>query len=418
MNSRLSFKNSTPRTLFFLMGLFACASSLGIYIGDFGVTFFTIVQMLLVVVTVCFKNIKIKKRNTVLVGYFVFSFISVLINLFVLPSNWNRFNVTTLIAMLFGYGGMYFLFSDCELSLYKKPFIKGLKINIIVQLIWVFLQYALLQTLDIHLNEFVGLYMVKTLPKAQALSGFGWERAELALLFLTGIVLFKSKIIKVIICVAIVLMNSRTALLMLAFLIGGSFVVSRIGFPEKVILFAAAGVITIVVCWLSDAIADRVSALVNGIINFKNDGSGRTHLFYYIELPNLLKSLGIIAILFGFGVGASGYAYNAYSIFNSPVPWTVESTVLANFWGVGIIGFICLYVWLFLQAKVAFKCRNRIFGVYILMIVLGGVLYTLLSNWSMTILIIWTAENRRMGQVACVKKLQQQENKQYVITTR
>ena len=68
MNSRLSFKNSTPRTLFFLMGLFACASSLGIYIGDFGVTFFTIVQMLLVVVTVCFKNIKIKKRNTVLVG--------------------------------------------------------------------------------------------------------------------------------------------------------------------------------------------------------------------------------------------------------------------------------------------------------------------------------------------------------------
>lgn len=395
-------KDKLTAILFFLMGLFACMNSFGIYLGGIGATFFTILQIFLIFYRLLFKGLKIYHKKTSLTWMFLAGIFSTLINFFLLPSMWVMSGLTTMCVTLIGYGAFYWLFSDNELVKYRDDFLKGLKINFLIQLFWAYAQFIAANYFQISLNEAVHLYMPKTLGLSQSVSGLGWERAELALLLMFGFVLFKKNVlIQFLTLICFVLMQSRTAFIMLGFLLLSALFFNdreknQKNMIEYMVLFF---VVIFALAFYWKPILTKLAHLWNSIIHFRQDGSGLTHAFYYMKLAEMLRRIPIIHWLFGFGMGCSGYPYSALYGINSGFVWSVESTILSQLWSIGIVGFVFWLVWMCSQGKRAFRRNNKMVGALFFIIIICSVFYSLLCNWGMTVLILLSAQPKRKSSV-------------------
>lgn len=387
-------KNFFFQICFFISGLSAGMTCIGLYSNNGGITLFTLIQFILVLAGIFFKRprIAIERIKSPFFGLIVCIFISPFINLFFLSDVWRIKSFTNLMSNILGLTSFYLLYSRDEIATYKQYFIKGFKINFIIQMIWSYAQFLFGHVFNISLNYAVGLYMPKILP-VREISGLTWERAELSLVIIVGFILFKDNFL--IRCLAVgclILTESRTAFIMSVVLVFlsldyrkiWSYLVEKKGIKNVLIIMLA---ITLIF-FNRDLLWEFVKNTVINIKQFKRTGSGYAHFLYYSNLGYIFSKISFINILFGFSDGCSGYPYALYLGRSMSYAWTVESTILSFLFSYGVIGFSFWLVWMIKKICLCKKRGEKNMAVLFETVIIGGFFYAILSNWGLTILII------------------------------
>ena len=380
--------------LFFIMGLTAGMSCIGLYSTSGGITLFTFIQAIVVILG--FIGFKISKERIIspYFGIIVCSIISAFMNYLILPAPWKNTAIINLLSNFIGMSSFYLLYSPQTIKKNREYFLRGFKINWKIQIIWCILQFIIGNIYNISLNSSIGLYMAKELP-ATEISGLTWERAELSFLLIIGYVIFKKDyIFRLFSIFCILITSSRTSLIMLIVAViiqiyravRNSIKSNKFRLSLKSIFVVILVFTLIIVYW--GKIYEQIYDVVYRTINYTTDASGYTHFIYYKRLPYLVSNIPILNLLFGFSGGCSGYPLAAYLGKNIISAWTIESTYLDYFFSFGLIGWVLWLWWMIQQIVKSYKNKNSAAGDIFIVCLIGSIFYTVLSNWSLSILII------------------------------
>lgn len=381
--------------LFFTAGLTAGMTCIGLYSKNGGITLFTLIQLLLVLAAVFLRRPAIQgdRINSPFFVLIICIAISPVINCFILPPLWQNRSLKDLLSNILGLASFYLLYGRKDILKYRGHFIKGLKINFVIQAFWTVAQFISGHLFGVSLNYYIGLYMPKVLEVTEV-SGLTWERAELSLVLIIGYILFEDKLfMRLLAIVCLLLTGSRTALIMASVLVLFTFNYKGI-FLRKAnrgIRLKDAAVVLIAIVLLvcfSKTIFDMFSKTFYGIKNYRHNGSGMAHFQLYEKVFLILTNISLPNILFGFSGGCSGYPYSVYVGRNVGLTWSVESTILSYLFSYGIVGLASWFIWMMKSAKVSIMNRQNDIGKLFLVIVIGSFFYSLLSNWGLTDLLI------------------------------
>jgi len=130
--------------LFFLMGLFFSASVLSVNIMGIQMTAFTFLLMLTLLIKIVFElRIKIGKSeiNTPIFWYYVLMCVSTALNMVLIKKEWVQDNIVFTISTIIGVFGYFACFSKEEKKKYFPQLLKGVKINCVIQMVWMYIQY-------------------------------------------------------------------------------------------------------------------------------------------------------------------------------------------------------------------------------------------------------------------------------------
>ena len=311
--TKLNISNRLFEKLFFLLGLTAGMNCIGIYIGSSGVTLFTVVLLVLVLLGYTRKHasIKLERVKSPFFGLIFFILLSPIINFVidVLPSTWTNRSLITLAANFVGFTSFYMLYGKSELLEFKPFFINGLKINAVIQTIWALAQFLLSRLFRISLNYAIGLYMPKVL-NTNAITGLTWERAEFTLVLVFGYILFNNNLLmRILAILCITLTESRTGFIISALLIILSINYKKLFSIRKIrtsIIFISAIFIILAFVFRNQLIG-ILSSTYNSIIFYDSTTSGIVHSRHYLYFFSIIKKISWINVLFGFSDGCYGY---------------------------------------------------------------------------------------------------------------
>lgn len=387
--------NSILEKLFFMAGLTAGMTCIGFYSDNGGVTLFTFVQFLLVLAGLFLKQ-PIIKEDRIKSAFFIFVvciFVSTSVGAFRLPEIYQKKCISELISYAIGMTSFYLLYNEDDLREYGFHFIKGIKINFVVQIVWSIMQFITGNFMGFSLNYQVGLYMPKQLPITEV-SGLTWERAELSLVLVVGYILFRENtILRFLALVCLIMTGSRTALIMSVVLVVFSIDFKRlfqnkngkgINITNSMILL----VVVVVISLFWNNLYEVFDATYTSLINYRYNASGMGHLNLYKYFPVIIENLSLVDWLIGFGSGCSGLPYSLYAGRNVGLVWSVESTILAFFFSYGIVGFSAWLVWMFNCSRKCKKNGKKEIAKLYYIVLIGSVFYALLSNWGLTVLIV------------------------------
>lgn len=381
--------------LFFIAGLTAGMTCIGLYSGNGGITLFTLIQFLLVLAALFLRHpvIQSDRINSPFFGLIICIVVSPVINCFILPPLWQNRSLKDLLSNILGLASFYLLYGRKDILKYRGHFVKGLKINFVIQAFWTIAQFVIGHVFGVSLNYYIGLYMPKVLEVTEV-SGLTWERAELSLVLIIGYILFEDNLfMRMLAIVCLLLTGSRTALIMASVLVLLTFNYKRIllrkthrgiHLKDAVVVFIA---IVLLMCF-SKTILDMFSKTFYSIKNYRHSGSGMAHFQLYERVFLILTNISLPNLLFGFSGGCSGYPYSLYVGRNIGLTWTVESTILSYLFSYGIVGLASWFMWMMKSAKDSIMNRENDIGRLFWVIVIGSFFYSLLSNWGLTDLLI------------------------------
>ena len=148
----------------------------------------------------------------------------------------------------------------------------------------------------------------------------------------------------------------------------------RLAFALKEIRDTETGILDIAV--------DKVVYLLQRIFGLVNDhGSGDAHRRYYTEYFNVLDNSSIPQILFGYGIGCSGYPFTEmFGQYGNHASWAVESDIMNILLSRGIFGFVLYYGMLIFIAIKGFKISYKYLCTTIILII-GGITYNIQFDW-------------------------------------
>lgn len=394
--------NSIFYKLFFLLGLFAGLNVFSVDLKVIDMTVFTFLLMGIVLLKLCIKPKMYLPHNKIdpLFGYYILFYISSFCSILFLPSDWIKANMVAVFSTTVGVFGFYLLFSEEEKCKYLRVFLRGLRINCSLQLVWAFMQFACVEFLALPLNYTLGLRNAKSnLDIAYQVTGLGWERAELCYTMALGFLLFDKLWIKALFVLGVLITQSRTGMILIVLVVLTSInykkIFSQMGkLKIKIITFISVAVAFGAIFVLKDRLISQLTTIIERFSNIRHEGSGLTHMFYYQYIPYILSQINIGQTLLGFGASSSGYPYAAYSeLFEvSKGPWTVESTWLSVLWSTGAVGFVLWISWFVLNIKRFFKVNKKVFSL-MCSVLIGGIFYTLLPNWGMLVLLAFVYAN-------------------------
>lgn len=122
---------------------------------------------------------------------------------------------------------------------------------------------------------------------------------------------------------------------------------------------------------------ERVFTVANGEFT---SGSDATHMRYLTSFPYIIKNTKLINILFGNGVGTSGFVMSKFFNQYTDMVWTIECDWLDIFYSVGAIGWLIIYGNLLFIAIVGYKI-NRKYTIYAITIIASGAFYNFHLYW-------------------------------------
>ena len=293
--------------------------------------------------------------------------------------------------MSIGVGGLSLVFSQSELARCKSYFIRGLKVNAMIQLLWTILQLFFLNVYHIPLNATLHLYNARSeLSLRSQITGLGWERAELCFVLTIGCLLYSNLIIKALMVIMIIITQSRSGIVLIVCAMVMSFdyntFLQRVRKIKPIRIFELLIVLSCIFGVFSQ-IETYVMSLLQRFININNEASGSTHLWYFTQMPKILSNTPVVHLLFGYGGRNSGYAYTLFNGIHKDIVWDVESTWLQFFWSFGVIGWVYWLRWM-ISRIISFRKQDRVCFALFLAVLIGGLGYTLLPNWGLTVLII------------------------------
>jgi uncharacterized membrane protein (DUF441 family)/uncharacterized membrane protein len=291
--------------------------------------------------------------------------------------------LNTLIALL-----IYYIMANTEEG--AECYLKGIKGCCILQIVWGWGQVLLDKVLGIDLNFMLGFaYQHKEgeivynalvshagLLVPTMIIGFLVEKNLLSKLFFIGFAFL-----------------TRNTTVMIAMSCCVFLYVVMVSIPQylchltrhkakRVFLLMTIGML----CWIAapESIKSRfmysftrVISLIDGKMT---SGSDATHLRYLTSFPQIIAESSAINILFGFGLGTSGFQmikrFNQYS--NSI--WTIECDWLDIFYSVGAIGFAIIYGALIYITIAGYRI-NKKYTVYALSMMIAGAFYNFHLYW-------------------------------------
>lgn len=378
--------------LIFMMGMSAGMDALSLKIGTNEMTVFTFLLMV-TVITKLNANTKIylRRRDKALTIYFAITIISSMISFVNVPKEWYRSNIVNLISTVFGIIGFWLLFNDNNLKTSAEIFLKGFKINCMIQIFWALMQFIMCQFFQLSLNSFCGLKKAReSLTLAEQVSGLGWERASLCLTLVYAIILYNNIWIKLVSVFIAVMCQSRSGLILILIVIFVSMDWRKLKHLNsnkilKAILFAVA--VSVLIAVNFELFYKMIVSTYMRFTNLEKEASALGHMSYYQQFPTIITKCYWYQILFGFGGASSGYPYTKFynRFLNIEGGWSVESSWLGIFWASGLIGFILFLHWFF--NKMIYFRHNKVIFALLVGIFIGGMGYTLLPTWSVLTLI-------------------------------
>lgn len=281
-----------------------------------------------------------------------------------------------------------------------KYYLKGIYYASLFQVIWSFLQYIVYSLFTISINKLI-FYDIFKIPEAAhiqtkgssiALTGLCWNVGNMAPLIVFGYLFTKSPIIKLIFVLYSVLSGSRTLLLGMVLCVVLDIIIylfkyRKVTIYKKHIKYFVVGVgfLVPIILLKSDIILkvlkkgyELIGSL--SVQYLTTQSSARIHARYWTTIPQVTNWSKPINVLFGYGIGCSGYPfamlYNQYADHS----WVVECDFINILWNYGYIGFILFYSWYIHNIIKGYKIDKK-YIVLLITLLAEGVMYNVMFNW-------------------------------------
>lgn len=317
-----------------------------------------------------------------------------------MPPLWKEGWATTLIQYLIVFC-FYLFFISGRHNKELMAFIVGIYYAAVFQMIWGYMQFILFE-LGIDLNNLVFRDMLHlidfsathTYNSQLKISAFCWNAANLAPLVIFGFAFSNNAVIKCLFLILAVISGSRTLLIGIAFYIFIAMLLylKRIRFfsaRKCLILSALLFVCIIGVLGNSDVmslLSDKVTSLVNAVLNPDSEGSANTHLKYILTIFEVTGKNDFLSNLIGYGMGCSGYVFSHFYGQSLDQKWSVECDYINYLWSFGYIGFAFYYFWYVKNIIKAYKIDLR-YALLFFTLLFEGIFYNITFNW-VTLLIL------------------------------
>ncbi len=318
-----------------------------------------------------------------------------------MPYSYKKGSVyMTLLLVIMYFASAYLIYMlDCKKI--DMNFIKlCIKTMFILQMHWTIIQYVLFTVMNIDINNIIFVELLGMVEEASAYkvgnyfmpSGFCWHPSVLVPVVVLSYFMFDNYYLKILAVLTSFLCRNSTALICIILCIGVSVLKNVIEILRKrkigkkvlilFIIIATVGFGLAYVTGILDMVVDKVVYLLQRIFGLVNDhGSGDAHRRYYTEYFNVVDHSSIPQILFGYGIGCSGYPFTEmFGQYGNHASWAVESDIMNILLSRGIFGFALYYGMLFFIAIKGFKISYKYLCTTIILII-GGITYNIQFDW-------------------------------------
>lgn len=279
-------------------------------------------------------------------------------------------------------------------------FVKGLKLSLIVQLVWCILQYMLYIQTGIDVNNLIfvdTLHLVERTSRlyrgTYVVTGLCWHPSNLVFVFVLFL-LFYPKWYSWLLCILVALLSKNSTLIIAVLVVASllciskvyeSIVKKKIKFSiKKMIFFVISALLFVMIIVSTGVFSELVNQVENiglRVTGMSGDTSSSVHMNYYLRYLDVVKKSNPYTVLFGYGYGYSGYPitkyYGQYTSLNT---WTVESDIMNLLYGTGVVGFIIYYIWFLSPIRKAAKIDMK-YVIMIFALVICGITYNNQMSW-------------------------------------
>lgn len=391
--------------MFFLCGIFSTMQAIQVC----GNTLFYMSISILIIYQLLKLKFRVNiieniKDNFLMLLFFLTILFSLIFSFNGIPGGWLNANIKKTIVTIVLFGGIVFLFSDEEKNKYKENFYYGFKVSVAIQMIWGWLQLILWDIFKISLNEIIfgKIYgdsegtISWTILKGDSLrlTGISWEPAYFSLALVCGYILSKSIYVKLAYVLCCLLSSSRTGIIVIMFaiimdLVTDIFEKLKYKKESKNVkkAYIIIGIVVILIVFVLPYTRNKIFKYLYDIVNWNKTTSGGTHFNYIKYAPVMLMKMGLLRVLFGYGIASSGLPYNIYfsGEFQSPNPWSVESDVLTLLLGIGLLGCLLYYICI---ANIVLSKTGMEIKKLVISIALAGIFYVYIGTWTLFIVVL------------------------------
>ncbi len=272
-------------------------------------------------------------------------------------------------------------------------FLKGIYISCFIEMIWCYLQF-ILHYKGVMINEVIWKASEVSSQGHLSLTGLNTNAGILipAIAFL--FYFSKSYYIKCLSFALFFLSGNTTMLicgiivLFIEFVRGVKNILIRKKIRRKFLSMCLFSVCIVVAALYGFGLIDRIqSILVNLILRISEvhtnnitNASTYAHARYYTSIPEIISQIGILNVLFGFGLGCAGvpfvYVFDQYP----DLIYVPESDMITYLYNIGIFGTIFFYGFLTFLCKKSIK-NNKEICYFVISILISGIFYGMQLNW-------------------------------------
>ena len=321
-----------------------------------------------------------------------------------MPYSYKKAAVVMTIYMIPFYLALYYMLmmlnrSETFLAVLRR----AVKIMCLVQLCWIPLQYVLYHVLHFDINQAIfvdALHMVDNASFFRSWeyhpSGLSWHSAVLAPMFVFAMVMFESVPIRLLVLLDAAICGNTTSLIgvLLSAALLICFRLPRLRWKSPtvrratlctVIAAVAVGMVVALRFNLFGAVWTRITAMFTRVAAGSGDASTAAHLGYFTDCVQILKTCSPMQLLFGYGLGCSGYPISViYGRYTDLANWSIECDIVNLIISRGIIGFVLYYYFLLYIAVRGAKQDYRYLAV-MLPILLQGLGYNI--QWDYVVML-------------------------------
>ncbi len=370
-------ENNALRIIAFLVGLF---SSMPLF-EIFGIGVYAWLVILLTLGILLTRQFRVSSQLP-FVLFSIVSLISFIISILSnLPGTYLKDNINAFINL-----ALILIVSGSALErsgTMSDKVVSGIKLAAKIQAIWIIIQYILYNFFGMDINHVIfnlllGISEQTSQYKATGYipTGLCWNAGGIAAALIIGFSLESGLAWRLIIVISGILTQSRTILIGFCLLLLGEFLffsknnnlLSKIKLSVR---RCRVGIVVLAVVMLGAMLLTDFGALAGSVAHdilnkvlfslSLNGGYGHAstaaHAGYYLNLPSLLSSMGILNLLFGYGLNCSGFPYtNLTGQYAQVSSWCVESDPVNTLLSTGLFGLITFYAWI---GYLIYRCWKR-----------------------------------------------------------
>lgn len=288
------------------------------------------------------------------------------------------------------------LMKDKSYKTIIKIIVNAIKMVVLVELVWIFIQLLLYRLFGVDINQLIFVDLLHLVENASFIrswiwypSGLSWHSAVLAPLFVMGILFFDNPVIRILIVIESCVCGNRTTLLgvmcCLLLLLLKTMHMRKIKIEKEKIRLIIVILIAVAAILIVTGIGPKFLIKIFG--NGK-DASTLAHFGYYSDYFTIIKESSLYQIIFGYGVGCSGYTITSlYGRYADGGTWAIESDFINILVSRGIIGFITYY-WFLIRIMIkGFKIDYR-YAIFIITVLFQGFGYNIQFDYLLLIEIL------------------------------